>query len=244
MERILVFTDGACSGNPGPGGWGAIVRTPDGRVRELGGGHPKTTNNRMEMTAALEALKLVAASPSEIDVFTDSTYVIHGITKWVHGWKKKGWVTASKAPVLNRDLWEALHEAAEGRRRKGPIEWRYVRGHTGNPGNERCDEIAVGFSKGERVELYDGPAGGYGHDLSKLPDEPPAAETADGKTTVPSQKGAAVYLSLVGGRLERHGTWAECNARVKGVPNARYKKASSPSEEKKIRAEWGVPELP
>ncbi len=241
--RILVYTDGACSGNPGPGGWAAIVLTPDGRVRELGGGERATTNNRMEMRATIEALRFVEGRNEAVELFTDSTYVIHGITEWVAGWKRRGWVTAAKAPVLNKDLWETLDALAAARTGERRIEWKYVKGHAGHAGNERCDEIAVAFSQGVKPDLYDGPVGGYGHALL---DKPPAPARSSGTRASSVRKpaapgGRAVYLSLVGGKLERHENWADCNRRVKGVPNARYRKASSAEEEAEILRSWGFP---
>ena len=134
--RVRIHTDGACSGNPGPGGWGAVMAC-NGRTRELSGAHPDTTNNRMELTAAIRALEALTR-PSAVDLYTDSTYLRDGITRWLPGWKARGWRTASKAPVKNRDLWEALD--ALGNRHD--VAWHWVRGHTGDPGNERADALA------------------------------------------------------------------------------------------------------
>ncbi len=134
--RVRIHTDGACSGNPGPGGWGAVMAC-NGRTRELSGAHPDTTNNRMELTAAIRALEALTR-PSAVDLYTDSTYLRDGITRWLPGWKARGWRTASKAPVKNRDLWEALD--ALGKRHD--VAWHWVRGHTGDPGNERADALA------------------------------------------------------------------------------------------------------
>ena len=134
--RVRIHTDGACSGNPGPGGWGAVMSC-GGRTRELSGAHPDTTNNRMELTAAIRALEALTR-PSAVDLYTDSTYLKDGITRWLPGWKARGWRTASKAPVKNRDLWEALD--ALGKRHD--VTWHWVRGHTGDPGNERADALA------------------------------------------------------------------------------------------------------
>ncbi len=131
---IEIFTDGACSGNPGPGGWGVLI-IDHGSERELNGGEASTTNNRMEMLAAIEALK---ATTGAIILHTDSTYVKNGITQWINGWKKNGWKTAAKKPVKNQDLWIALDEATAGR----DIDWRWVKGHAGHPGNERADALA------------------------------------------------------------------------------------------------------
>lgn len=145
-----IYTDGACSGNPGPGGWGVVVYFSDGSLHEIGGGAAATTNNRMEMQAAIAALEFFAASKQTepTTLYTDSEYVKNGVTKWVAGWKKKGWKTAQGKPVLNQDLWQTLDELNSKR-----VEWRYVRGHAGNAGNERCDVIARGFALNRPVAL-------------------------------------------------------------------------------------------
>ncbi len=136
MKRVEIFTDGACKGNPGPGGWGVLLRM--GRhEKEMSGGEPATTNNRMEMTAVVRALNALT-EPCEVVLHTDSRYVIDGMTKWIHGWKKKGWVNASKQPVRNADLWHDLIEAA----RRHKIEWQWVKGHDGHVENERVDRLA------------------------------------------------------------------------------------------------------
>ncbi|PWC74921.1 ribonuclease HI [Azospirillum sp. TSH64] len=135
-RTVDIFTDGACSGNPGPGGWGAILRY--GEVeKELYGGEPATTNNRMELMAAIMALEALK-KPVTVRLFTDSEYVKNGITKWIHGWKAKGWMTADRKPVKNVDLWQRLEEA----KRQHEIEFHWVRGHAGHPENERADELA------------------------------------------------------------------------------------------------------
>jgi len=133
---IDIFTDGACSGNPGPGGWGALLRWRDNE-KELKGGERETTNNRMEMMAAIQALETLKR-PAQVRLHTDSTYLRDGITKWIHGWKAKGWKTAAKKPVKNVDLWQRL-EAAVGSHQ---VEWIWVKGHDGHPENERADELA------------------------------------------------------------------------------------------------------
>ncbi|MEX2616861.1 MAG: ribonuclease HI [Alphaproteobacteria bacterium] len=135
-DRIEIFTDGACSGNPGPGGWGAILRYR-GTEKELNGGEAETTNNRMEMLAAIMALEAIKR-PVRAVIHTDSTYLRDGITKWIHAWKKNGWKTASRKPVRNVDLWQRLEAAIEDHE----VEWRWVRGHAGHPENERADELA------------------------------------------------------------------------------------------------------
>lgn len=133
---VTIYTDGACSGNPGPGGWGALLLYGDNE-KELTGGEFNTTNNRMELTAAIEALSALRR-PCTIHLHTDSTYVKDGITKWIEGWKAKGWKTAAKKPVKNEDLWKALDAATT----KHQIEWKWVKGHAGDPGNERADALA------------------------------------------------------------------------------------------------------
>ncbi len=131
-----IFTDGACSGNPGPGGWGALLKW-GGKERELFGGEKDTTNNRMELTAVIRALEALKR-PVKVRLFTDSTYVMQGITKWIHGWKKNGWKTSAKEPVKNADLWRELETAVA----RHDVEWRWVKGHAGDPGNERADALA------------------------------------------------------------------------------------------------------
>ncbi len=136
-EPILIFTDGACQGNPGPGGWGAIIMPAGGQVRELSGGARNTTNNQMELTAAIEALKSVPV-PSRVTLTTDSQYMQKGITLWIHSWKRNGWRTSDKKPVKNADLWRAL----DALNQQHEVEWQWVKGHAGHPENERCDELA------------------------------------------------------------------------------------------------------
>jgi ribonuclease HI len=135
-RRVVIHTDGACSGNPGPGGWGAILEY-NGTKRELFGGEPETTNNRMELTAAIEALRALKGS-CIVELHTDSVYLRDGITKWIRGWKRNGWKTSAKKPVKNDDLWRALDALADAHQ----VEWRWVRGHAGHDLNERADELA------------------------------------------------------------------------------------------------------
>jgi len=135
-EPVQIFTDGACSGNPGPGGWGAVLRF-DGKEKELKGGEPVTTNNRMELMAAISALETLKRDCS-VDMFTDSNYLKDGITKWIHSWRRNGWRTAERKPVKNAELWQRL-DAALGRHQ---IRWHWVRGHAGHAENERADALA------------------------------------------------------------------------------------------------------
>ena len=141
MKRVEIFTDGACKGNPGPGGWGALLRM--GRhEKELSGSDPHTTNNRMELTAAIRALEALI-EPCQVVLHTDSKYVMDGMTRWVHGWQRNGWKTASKKPVQNAELWHELIDVAHKHR----IEWIWVKGHAGHPENERVDKLASDAAK-------------------------------------------------------------------------------------------------
>ncbi len=137
LPRVEIATDGACKGNPGRGGWGAVLRAADGRERELSGGEPDTTNNRMELMAAIEGLRALKR-PCRVILSTDSRYVMDGLTKWIKGWQKNGWKTAARQPVKNAELWQALLDAAKPHR----IEWVWVKGHAGHPDNERADKLA------------------------------------------------------------------------------------------------------
>ena len=136
LTHVEIFTDGACKGNPGPGGWGAVLRM-GATEKELSGGEPLTTNNRMEMTAVIEALKALKR-PCQVKLSTDSRYVMDGLTKWIHGWQKNGWRTADKKPVKNAELWQALIAATAPHR----IVWEWVKGHAGHAENERADRLA------------------------------------------------------------------------------------------------------
>lgn len=141
MPKLYAYTDGACSGNPGPGGWGVLMRAVDGdqiiKERELSGGAPHATNNQMELMAAISALE-VLEKPSTLTVVTDSSYVKDGITKWIHGWKRNNWRNAAKKPVKNTELWQRLDEAAQ----RHSVTWEWIKGHAGHPENERADELA------------------------------------------------------------------------------------------------------
>ncbi|MEO1911771.1 MAG: ribonuclease HI [Paracoccus sp. (in: a-proteobacteria)] len=143
MPDLFAWTDGACSGNPGPGGWGVLMRAMDGETvvkeRELAGGEAATTNNRMELMAAISALETLSR-PSQIVIVTDSAYVKNGVTEWIHGWKRNGWKTADRKPVKNVELWQRLDEAQKTHK----VEWRWIKGHAGHAENERADELARG----------------------------------------------------------------------------------------------------
>ena len=172
VQVVAAACDGACSGNPGPGGWGALLRFADGSRHEMGGADPATTNNRMELTAALAVLEALRELPRHPDLVirTDSRYLIDGLEKWLPGWKRKGWRTASGGAVLNRDLWERLDSA----RLRG-LRLQHVRGHSGDPDNDRCDAIAVAFSRGQLPRL----AAGEVLARASLEADRPAAATAE-----------------------------------------------------------------
>ena len=142
LVAVEIFTDGACKGNPGPGGWGAVIRS-GAHEKEISGGEPLTTNNRMELLAAIRALESLKR-PCEVALHTDSIYVRDGITKWIHGWRKNGWKTADKKPVKNAELWQELLDAAAPHK----IDWRWVKGHAGHPENERADKLACDAAMG------------------------------------------------------------------------------------------------
>lgn len=141
MNELFAYTDGACSGNPGPGGWGVLLQAKNGdaivKERELSGGEPATTNNRMELLAAINALESLAR-PSAITIVTDSAYVKNGVTSWIHGWKRNGWKTAAKKPVKNEELWKRIDTAQS----RHEVRWTWVKGHAGHPENERADALA------------------------------------------------------------------------------------------------------
>jgi len=234
---ITIFTDGSARGNPGPGGWGAIVLNDD-TVKELGGRENDTTNNIMELTAVISALEYIS-NPStgsmdsprggsgyeEITIYTDSAYVVNGITRWVQGWKKNKWKTSQKEDVLNKDLWERLDEA----RKHKIIDWKLIKGHSGTAGNERCDVIATSFADKVPIILYNGSSQRYGIDVS----------IKEGKKSskTKSKSNAHSYVSMVDGVIEIHKTWEECKKRVHGV-NAKYKKSTSPADEEEIIREY------
>ena len=235
-DEILIWSDGSSRGNPGPGGWGVIIVSPEKEVVELGGGEEHTTNNRMELLGAISALsyvdKNVLPSAGYMRIHTDSSYVINGITKWVHGWRRNNWLTSEKKEVLNRDLWEKLFSLTVGKK----IKWKYVAGHSGTPGNERCDDIATAYADGNNPSLYKGMLANYSvplFDLSKV-------SSADKKSKSRSKAKAYSYLSMIDGAIMKHKSWEECEKRVKGKSGAKFKKALSAEDEEEILKEWAV----
>jgi ribonuclease HI len=231
-----LYTDGACSGNPGPGGWGyVLVNFEKKKIFEGGGGEKDTTNNRMEMKAIIVGLIEAASQKFQnILVMTDSTYVIRGFTQWKFGWKKRGWLTSEGQPVSNQDLWKELDQVGQNLK----IDWLYVRGHQGTPGNERVDQIAVAYSKMDHIHLYENcDFSDYIFDVTDLPAGEPLPEM---KTHSAGPKKPVFYVSYVNGVLMKHQDWNSCERTVKGQPKALYKKLSSEEELKEILKKWGV----
>ncbi len=234
--KNIIYTDGSSSGNPGPGGWGAVVRQND-LIIEVGGGEEETTNNRMEMTAAIEALKVIQNN-NETIIYTDSQYLINGITKWVFGWQKNNWQTKEKKDVLNKDLWLQLTELVQGKK----IQWVAVKGHSSIALNNRVDEIAVNFSKdfkNAHINLFNGDVINYPFEVLELKAEEIDKAKKDGaKNSSSKNQKAYSYLSMVEGKIEKHTTWPECKSRVDGQTGARFRKAVSKEHEEEIRKEW------
>jgi ribonuclease HI len=236
--ETFIFTDGASKGNPGPGGWGAVVQK-ENTIEEIGGNEAQTTNNRMEITAVAKALELSSqGGVGKTIIFTDSSYVINGITKWIYGWEKNNWKTKNKTDVLNVDLWKHLLELVGNRE----VEWKYVPGHSDVGGNERANDIAEEFAVGKKPELYVGALAEYSKKLvigkEPLDRDGNIAELKKKDSTKKRKSGAAYsYVSLLNGKIETHKTWNECKARVDGKP-AKFKKALSKMDEQKIISEY------
>ncbi len=233
MENII-FTDGASRGNPGRGGWGVVVvDSAKSLLVELGGREDDTTNNRMELTSAIEALKIVDEDSNNI-VYTDSSYLINGITKWVFGWQRNGWKNKTKEDVLNKDLWMKLLD--ETKKRK--VNFIHVGGHVGIAGNERCDVIATSLADGLKIDLYKGPLSGY--QIKDITNVSQDLEKVENKKTSKSRSNAKAYsyISLVDGVVVTHHSWADCEKRVKGAKGARFKKTFSKEDEDQIKADF------
>ena len=233
MDKLIIFTDGASRGNPGPGGWGTVIVFPKlSEIVELGGGREKTTNNEMELTAALSALSYVSQNDLPIHIYTDSKFMIDGMTSWTKTWSQNNWKKHDGEAVKHREIWQTLQTLANGRE----IHWHHVPGHAGIPGNERADKIATSFADATPMELYRGNLANY--------DDPKIAEiderefdelskTSFEKKVIP----AFSYVSEIDGVVQTHKTWDECKERVHGQA-ARYKKVFSEKEKKELIKNW------
>lgn len=237
-NALIAFTDGSSLGNPGPGGWGALLAFPKlDELVELGGTKLKTTNNAMELTAIVSALSYAINSSSHLHIFTDSQYAINGATKWMYGWAMNGWKTKADEEVKNKELFQTLYSLI-GERGKDTITWHHVRGHVGVPGNERVDDIARLLAEGTNVKLYRGKISDYSDkNILRVPTKQ-EQETVAKKSGKKSGK-AYKYLALIDGNLEEFDTWKECEARTTGR-RSKFKKALSPEHREEILTEWGV----
>ncbi|ETX02121.1 MAG: hypothetical protein ETSY1_04675 [Candidatus Entotheonella factor] len=235
MKGPVAYTDGSCLGNPGPGGWGIRLLYPDGTVEEFGAAVKHTTNNQMELQAAIAALEHFGRQPN-LTVYTDSRYVIDGLTKWLPNWQRRGWTTAAGTAVKNRTLWQKLAQLSTSR-----IHWQHVRGHSGNPNNERVDDIARAFASGCTPHLFRGRAGEPGDPVQKGAVSQ-AATHAHRVTSrsQPSKFAKPRYVSIIGGDVAIDDNWPSCETRVRGVAGARYKKVRTVEELAAFCAEHGV----
>jgi ribonuclease HI len=236
-QEIIIFSDGACSQNPGQGGWAAIIfrfneNDSQSFIKEMGGFNPYTTNNEMELTAALNSLIEVKEENKKISLFTDSKYLVDGVKFWIPSWKQNQWKKKDNTEIKNLDLWIQIDKIFNYRKEKNlsDIDFIHIPGHQGIVGNERCDEIAVKFSKNEKVELFEGSYSEYkkkfGIDLMT--------------GLLKNQK--PFYISYIESNLENafqtHDTWADCEKRVKGVKNAKFKKVYSMDEAMEVLKKW------
>jgi len=232
-ESIQIFTDGASKGNPGRGGYGAVIAR-DTTIIELGGFKERTTNNEMELRAVVEALKAIQDTDATVAIYTDSKYVVEGANGWIFGWMKNGWKTKAGSEVLNKALWQALQPLLE----QVAIEWHKVPGHVGIIGNERADTIASDFAANGSFDLYTGSKDAYGFDVSDTSyDQAKAAQRS--ATRKRSAQKAYSYVSLLDGVVQTHTTWGECESRVKGQRGTRFKKALNAGNEQAIIKDFG-----
>jgi len=228
MKKILIFTDGAAKGNPGPGGYGVVILN-SGRVYEIGGGKKNTTNNEMELKAVVEALKSLSEDSIPMEIYSDSKYVVEGATGWIFNWVNNGWKTKAKGDVINKELWQQLLPLLK----KYEITWNKIPGHVDMNGNDCADRIASGFAEGKNLDLYNGPQDKYSHDIEDISWDKEKEEERRKARKRQSAK-AYSYISMVNGDVKTHKTWTECEARVKGKTGVRFKKALDKEEENQI----------
>lgn len=256
-SKIIIYTDGSSRGNPGPGGWAATIEFPNNKIVEIGGAEGHTTNNRMELTGILKALEYLkehigdrknddgksggAHGEQTAIINSDSAYALNGVTNWMYGWFKNNWVTADQQPVANRDIWEQIYQLTWYFKTKCDIVFNKVSGHSGVLGNERADLIATAFADGERILLFSGTAKDYERLLSDSVANRKSSPTTKAKSKEQKNRSmlpAYSYVSMVGGMIETHRTWSDCEARVKGKSGAKFKKALSEEDEANIIASW------
>ena len=230
MSKITIFSDGAAKGNPGPGGYGAVI-SDGNKVREIGGELEKTTNNETELKAVVEAIKEVKEESADIHIYTDSKYVVEGATGWILGDEK--WLGRQKqgTDVLNKKLWQELVTLLQST----TIEWHKIPGHSGLIGNERADAIASTYGEKKPVSLFDEPQSEYPYDIENITFDTKVEAAARSETRKRQAMKAHSYVSEINGDVQTHKTWKECEARVKGK-KARFKKAISAEEERSIIA--------
>jgi ribonuclease HI len=227
MKTLTIYTDGASRGNPGPGGWGAVILV-DGYAMEIAGGVKHATNNQMELQAVLEVLSDSGAKAHKgpVVVYSDSSYVVKGLTSWVYGWEKKGWVTMAKTPVENKSIWQELLVLLKEYGDRLSVE--KVKGHDGDLYNERCDELAVAAALGKKETHFKGSQKDYDKFLVEIGTTvKKSAPKKKKKETGPAYS----YVSFVNGKVYADKTWKECEARVKGTKGAKYQKVFSKAEE-------------
>jgi ribonuclease HI len=225
---IIIFTDGAAKGNPGPGGYGAVLLLGD-KVLEIGEGKKLTTNNEMELRAVVEALKQVPAGSEDVKIYTDSKYVVEGAKGWIFGWMKNGWKTKTGGDVSHKQVWQELIDLLK----EVKVDWHKIPGHSGLIGNERADSIASDLGEEKNVDLYSGPRSEYQYEIENVEyDKEKAAQRSVARKR--QAQPAHSYISKVDGVILTHKTWKECEARVKGKKGVRFKKSVSPAEEKEI----------
>lgn len=228
-KELIIYTDGASRGNPGPGGWGAVILV-DGFVMEIAGSQNPATNNQMELQAVLAVLSDSAslAYKGRITVFSDSSYVVKGLNSWVWGWEKNGWITMQKKPVENKAIWERLLELLKHYGDKLVI--KKISGHAGELYNERCDELAVESALGNQQKFFKGSIKDYEVFLKEMGTTKKVGSKKSKKNTAPAYS----YVSLVEDKVHADKTWAECEKRVKGKAGAKYKKVFSKQEETEL----------
>ena len=234
-SKIKVFTDGASKRNPGAGGWGVVIIYAEDEIVELGGKKEDVGNNHMELMAVVKALDYLSSVSGELCFYTDSAYVVNGVTSWLKGWLKNNWVTSTGAPVRNLELWKKMHHLLSARSKK--VSWFHVPGHSGIVGNERADRIASCFAENKPIKLFSGEFKNYPEKIDMSQIQIKLQQGVISKSKKSSTKPYS-YVSLLAGKLKTHKTWKECEKRVKGASGAKFKKAISEAHEKEIIDFW------